>query len=212
MEDFAKVFYKDLIEDMGCLGICDFYTVVTGRHVWSESESSKGWAALGVVGTFVGGGALGNLGSIGKRFRVPSSKSLSYDVSSWGDYGLPSGHGVANKGGALILNSAGSAVNKTMQFTQSQIQKKYSSHAKHFGFTGNPNKANLEAFRKAIVDHPADANTLVIQGTYRKVQDVHHFYNSNTGINVMRDMNGYFLSGWKLSAGQAENVMTRGSL
>ena len=58
-------------------------------------------------------------------------------------------------------------------------------------------------FETAIKKHVNDPATAVIQGTYRG-QSVTHFYNSNTGVNVMKDLNGKFLSGWELTDKQKE--------
>jgi hypothetical protein len=60
--------------------------------------------------------------------------------------------------------------------------------------------------------HIADPATQVIQGTYRQTQVVTHYVNPNTGLNVMKDAAGNYLSGWKLNQMQLQNVLTRGSL
>ena len=100
-------------------------------------------------------------------------------------------------------------VNRTISFSAKQLQKKF-KHAVDFGVKGNFNSANALKFRNAVQGHVDDAATQVIQGTYRG-QDVMHFVNPQTGLNVIRS-GGEFLSGWRLSAGQLQNVLTRGSL
>lgn len=97
-----------------------------------------------------------------------------------------------------------------MEITQSQLQHAF-KHAKDFGIVGNWNKANGAAFRRSIQSHIDDSATEIIQGTYRG-NPVHHFYNPKTNLNVIRDENMNFLSGWKLSAQQQRYVTTTGNL
>ena len=50
-----------------------------------------------------------------------------------------------------------------------------------------------------------------ITGTYRG-NAVTHYLNPSTGLNVITDPAGKFVSGWKLSAGQLQNVLSHGGL
>ncbi len=59
--------------------------------------------------------------------------------------------------------------------------------------------------------HLDSPTTQVIQGTYRG-EPVTHFFDPQTGLNVVRDAGGNFLSGWKLSPAQIKNVTTTGKL
>jgi RHS repeat-associated protein len=104
----------------------------------------------------------------------------------------------------------GAAAGPVMNFAAKQLQKKF-KHANDFGVSGNYNSANASKFQKAIEDHLANADTKVINGTYRG-QSVTHYVNPNTGLNVMKDASGNFLSGWKLNPSQLTNVLTRGKL
>ena len=95
-------------------------------------------------------------------------------------------------------------------FNPVQLQKKF-KHASDFGISGNYNAANALKFQQAIESHIASPGAKIIQGTYRG-NPVTHIYNPTTGINVMVEKTGEFISGWKLNAAQATNVLTRGSL
>lgn len=97
-----------------------------------------------------------------------------------------------------------------LNFSAQQLQKKF-KHAADFGVKGNANGANLVKFREAIERHVADPATHMINGTYRG-QPVTHHVNPTTGVNVIKDAAGNFLSGWKLNPAQLHNVLTRGSL
>jgi hypothetical protein len=120
---------------------------------------------------------------------------------------------VAGSGAAdapLVLRSAGADVNRSIDFDGSQLQAKF-KHAADFGVQGNWNRDAATAFQGALERHTSDPSTVLIQGTYRG-QDVTHFFNPNTGLNVMRDSNMQFLSGWRLNAAQQENLLRSGSL
>lgn len=98
----------------------------------------------------------------------------------------------------------------SLGFGRSQLQHAF-KHAGDFGIAGNANNKTLDAFSTAIQNHVADVGTTAIQGTYRGA-DVTHFVNQSTGLNVMKDSSGNFLSGWKLSQQQLEHVLKDGKL
>ncbi|MBN1569212.1 MAG: hypothetical protein JXA73_15285 [Acidobacteria bacterium] len=59
-----------------------------------------------------------------------------------------------------------------------------------------------------LVNSPS---TMKIVGTYRG-KPVIHYVDPETGLNVITDPAGKYISGWKLNAEQLKNVLTRGSL
>lgn len=99
---------------------------------------------------------------------------------------------------------------RSVTSSEEQLQKKY-KHAKDFGVEGNYSKENAAKFKSAIDQHVADPATQVIEGTYRGVP-VTHFINPQTGLNVVADSSGQFLSGWKLSQQQLFHVLSSGKL
>ena len=99
---------------------------------------------------------------------------------------------------------------RSLNLTPIQLQAKF-KHASKFGVVGNYNKKNAEAFATALEKHVADPHTTIIHGTYRG-DPVTHFYNVKTKLNVIRDPDGEFVSGFRLNEEQAMNVATRGSL
>lgn len=97
------------------------------------------------------------------------------------------------------------------EFTEKQLQKKYDRHATDFGITGNNNSVNRELFRKALIKHMKQQNIICI-GTYRN-KPVYHYYNPDTHLNVMIDRNtNKFVSGWRLSDNQIENLERNGNI
>jgi len=98
-----------------------------------------------------------------------------------------------------------------LDFTRPQLQHAF-KHAGDFGVSGNMSNETLQAFRSAIEKHVAAPGTRAIHGEYRGLKGVTHFVDPSTGLNVIRDAQGGFLSGWKLSAQQLQHLLTTGKL
>ena len=94
--------------------------------------------------------------------------------------------------------------------TAKQLQKKF-KHAADFGVTGNYNPANAAKFDAAIRQHIDSGATNAIRGTY-KGNPVTHHVDPATGLNVIVDANGNFVSGWKLGSSQLQHVLNHGGL
>ncbi len=101
--------------------------------------------------------------------------------------------------------------NFSLNFPGGQLQSKW-DHASDFGVGGNYNPENETAFRNAIESHMTDANTIEIDGTYRGQAGYKFFVNPNTGLTVITNGTGEFVSGWKLSAAQLKYLLTSGRL
>ncbi len=92
-----------------------------------------------------------------------------------------------------------------------QLQKKF-KHAVDFGIDGNANKQGLAEFENAIKGHIDLPETMNIKGKYRWDQDVYHYFNPKTNLDVMTDMDGNFISGWKLSEKQISDLLEKGNV
>jgi hypothetical protein len=99
---------------------------------------------------------------------------------------------------------------RSIAFARSQLQHAF-KHAKDFGVLGNANTRTLAEFSNAIQNHIAAPGTRIIEGFYRGTR-VTHFVDPATGLNVIRDASGSFLSGWKLSSEQLDHVLSSGKL
>lgn len=98
-------------------------------------------------------------------------------------------------------------INFSDDLNNSKLRRKFHKHGKHFGMEGkNFNKENAELFKQNIRDHINNPDTIPIAGKYTtgNVGDVVHYYNPKTELNVIKDMNGNYVSGWKLSEEQQE--------
>ena len=115
---------------------------------------------------------------------------------------------MAEGGAARTIASKGA--DASPGFTRSQLQHAF-KHAKDFEVLGNPSNATLSEFSSAIQAHVESATTRAIEGAYRG-QAVTHYVNPSSGINVIQDASGNFLSGWKLSPQQMEHVLSTGKL
>jgi len=76
---------------------------------------------------------------------------------------------------------------------------------------GNFSKANADKFNQAIQKHINAPGTKEIQGTYRG-NPVTFQTNPNSGLTVIQNPNGNFLSGWKLNSQQLQHVLKDGKL
>lgn len=99
---------------------------------------------------------------------------------------------------------------KQLYFSSKQLQHAY-KHAYCFGITGPANKVTLEAFRLALIRHAQSPDTQLVQGSFRGLP-VTHFVNMITGLNVMCDSSGNFLSVWVLSSKQKIHMLNGGKL
>jgi hypothetical protein len=99
---------------------------------------------------------------------------------------------------------------RAISFDRPQLQHAF-KHAQDFGILGNPNNDTLAQFQSALESQVTAAATSMIQGSYRG-NPVTHFLDPNTGLNVIRDAQGNFMSGWKLSAQQTAHVSSTGKL
>ena len=85
------------------------------------------------------------------------------------------------------------AVRRTLHINPRTLQHEF-KHAKDYGIFGNWNTANRDAFEQAIRDQINSVDNPII-GTYRTTKDVVHFYNPETGLDTMVDLNGNFVAG-----------------
>jgi RHS repeat-associated protein len=115
---------------------------------------------------------------------------------------LPGGQ----SGGKLLTKIVGK-----LSFSSQQLQRKF-KHAGAFDVLGNYSKANAAKFETALQQHCGASTTILIQGTYRGTQQVYHLYNPTTGLNAMFDLQGNWISGWRLSQDQIDNLLRSGNI
>lgn len=117
------------------------------------------------------------------------------------------GSGKDSSVGEEILNGQSS---KIVLSTEKQLQSKF-KHAEDFNILGNYNPTNTKKYQHAINKHINAKSTKEIEGTYRGNKVIFHI-DPKTGLTVLQEPNGKFLSGWKLRPNQIRNVLERGKL
>jgi Colicin D len=117
-----------------------------------------------------------------------------------------SGSAEAASGSLLAAGGASTVLGRT----PAQLASKF-KHAKDFGVTGNYSKANAVEFSRAIHQHVNSPGVRAIQGTYHKAP-LTHYSDPSSGLNVIADPAGNFVSGWRLGAEQLKNVLAHGGL
>lgn len=142
--------------------------------------------------------ALGKLAQRFPRFRAGVLESAAHPAVMTGALAKLAEHNPA------------AGIARAMDAPMFQLQEKF-KHAVDFGVTEPMNKASLELFRATLNQHLADPAVRVIEGSFKTLPII-HFVNPSTGLNVMKSYDGKFVSGWKLSTTQLENVLKRGSL
>lgn len=111
--------------------------------------------------------------------------------------------------GNLVDAAQGTA--REVIILQRQLQRKF-KHAADFGVIGNPSNKTLKQFAEVINEHVKSPGTRVIKGTYRGNQNVIHYIDAESGLNVIKSSEGKFISGWKLSVDQLRNLLERGNV
>ena len=102
-------------------------------------------------------------------------------------------------------------LSESVNFETRQLQKKF-KHAVDFNISGNPNAEGLKSYEQALKAHIDDPLTQQITGKYRWNQDVNHYYNPETKIDVITKPDGNFISGWKLSETQISDLKGEGNV
>lgn len=104
----------------------------------------------------------------------------------------------------------GVSFSKVAPASAKQLQKKF-KHAGDFGVEGNFSKANAQKFNQAIQKHINAPGTKEIQGSYRGNSVTFHT-DPKSGLTVIQNPNGSFLSGWQLNPQQLQHVLKDGKL
>ena len=99
---------------------------------------------------------------------------------------------------------------KKIRIAPKQIQKKF-KHAADFGIPGHYNPDNAKKFEDAIEKHINAPGTKEIVGSYRG-RDATFYLDEKTGLTVIQNPDGSFLSGWKLNKQQLHHVLTDSKL
>jgi RHS repeat-associated protein len=208
-----------------------FATLADGVHTGSPLFGDTFvHAAVGGLSSVLGGGKFAN-GAITAAFGYRFNEDMH--AQEWADqdqediealhaagwsYGQIARMQFASAGVGLLTGIGlggvadwlfGTDVAEAIYFDAAQVQSKF-GHAADFGVTGNYNQVNALKFVEAMSEHIDSAEA--IQGTYRGTIPVTSYFNPSTDINVMVDQSGNYISGWKLSPAQVQNLLRSGNI
>ncbi|MDP9904517.1 colicin D domain-containing protein [Arthrobacter bambusae] len=97
-----------------------------------------------------------------------------------------------------------------LSISRAALEAKF-KHAGDFGVTESRGTAGFDEFGNAIESFVRDSSTTRVLGTYRGNPAILN-YNPSTAQVVVQDLGGSFVSGWRMSPAQLQNVINRGSL
>ncbi|WP_081580574.1 colicin D domain-containing protein [Bergeyella zoohelcum] len=89
--------------------------------------------------------------------------------------------------------------------TKRQLQAKF-KHAADFGVQGNWSNAAGNKFNSVINQHINSKGVKDINGTHRG-NNVMHYVNPKTRLNVISTPSGNVISGWKLNSSQLKMLL-----
>lgn len=116
----------------------------------------------------------------------------------------------ASAGGAN-LSQAGGSSSRVLFRTNRSLQKFFDKHGDDFGLAGNWNKGRGAGASRVIHQHVNSPGVQQIPGRYLGEQVTHHL-DPRTGLNVIEDAAGNFISGWRLGREQLQSVVETGRL
>jgi RHS repeat-associated protein len=114
------------------------------------------------------------------------------------------------RGGRAASGAAQSS--RILRFTQRNLQKGFTKHGADFGLKGNWNPSRAAEFSAAVNQHINSAGVRAISGSYRGVSGYTHYLGPRTGLNVVTDSAGNYVTGYRLGANQMRDVLTTGHL
>jgi RHS repeat-associated protein len=100
---------------------------------------------------------------------------------------------------------------RILMISERNLQKVFTKHGSDFGMTGNWNPGRATETSRLINSHINGPGVKAIKGTYRG-QDVVHYLDPQSGLNVISDPSGIFIGGWKLGPEQINSVTANGRL
>jgi hypothetical protein len=193
--------------------------LVSGIQGLAEIMGGSGLGGGGLAACGTGGGcvlgapaiAAGNgLIAHGTLVTASGAINLGKDLTNFfAQENEGTGTGAQGGGGNGGLGSGGAAKG-ILNAEQRSLQHMFSRHAKEFGITSNWSKTAAKEFEGVLQNHVQGLKP--IQGTYRGTQEVLHYFDPKTELNVMTDMSGNLVGGWKISNDQITSLLSTGAI
>ena len=112
--------------------------------------------------------------------------------------------------GKVLINSFDDSIKGELKYNTTTLQHMYSKHAGDFGVVSNWDLRSAGEFTKILQNQVSTVNP--IQGTYRGTQEVLHYFNESTKLDIMTDLSGNLVGGWKLSDEQVKFLQSTGNI
>ncbi len=110
----------------------------------------------------------------------------------------------------LAARGAGEASTVLLR-TPRNLQKLFGKHGADFGLRGNWNPSRAADASRAIHQHINSPGVRTIEGAYRG-NPATHYVDPSTGLNVVADPAGNFVTGYRLGPDQLSDLLTTGHL
>jgi RHS repeat-associated protein len=112
---------------------------------------------------------------------------------------------------AFAARAGGGAFSRILSFTERAAQKGFTKHGADFGLSGNWNPARAAEYRSTINQFINRPGVQTITGSYRGNPAV-HYVDPTSGLNVVSDLSGNYVSAWRLGVEQLQSVLSTGWL
>jgi RHS repeat-associated protein len=113
--------------------------------------------------------------------------------------------------GGIQATASASESSPVLLRTFRNMQKFFSKHGSDFGLSGTWNPTRAADASRAIHQHINSPRVRVIQGSYRGNPAI-HYLDTQTGLNVVVDPFGNFVTGYRLGTDQLKTLIARGFL
>lgn len=117
----------------------------------------------------------------------------------------------ANAAATTGASSGASQTSTVLLRTSRNLQKFFGKHGADFGLSGKWNPSRAADASRAIHQHINNPGVRSIQGSYRG-NPATHYLDPNTGLNVVADSAGNFVTGYRLGSGQLTDLLATGHL
>lgn len=145
---------------------------------------------------------------VGTGDRLLATGKLLIELSGAGDVAAGA-RGIASF--AMRHADDSGNLSRIANFTERSATKGFMKHGEVFGITGNWNPKRTADFSRAVNSHINRDDVSQIAGTYRGMKAV-HYLDPRSGVNVVLDQHGNYLTAYQLSKEQLDSVLRTGRL
>ncbi len=124
------------------------------------------------------------------------------------------GGGAGSGGGGGSFGGGGSGgadpFSNILNFTPKSLQKGFTKHGSDFGLSGAWNPSKAAEFSAAVNRHINASGVQKIVGSYRGKSGFVHYFDAKSGLNVVSDATGKYVTGFRLGSSQSQSLLATG--